>query len=463
MNLVRTTVRIKAKHRRKVIAIGYAAAVMAAFIISTAKNGEVIASIPSQEIILEHNIIEQDIAINQTAIQNLTTTYNENAENINKTKLVTKEIEVVKGDSFLAILTNIGLSYSEANRAITAYKPIFDARNIKIGQKIKFDIVEDNETNEILSLEKIVIEPSIGKKLVLNKNIDEDYTAKIIEDELIDEIVAAKGEINGALSVSMAKAGVPSRISASFTNIFSFSVDFKKDIRAGDEFEIIYENKINENGDVVKTGDIVYASITLRKQKIELYRYEDGKGNADYYTEKGVALKRTLHRKPLAMQNARVSSPFGKRRHPIYKNVRVHWGIDYAAPRGTPIFAAGDGVVEVAKYNGGYGKYIRIKHNSEYSTAYAHMHNYANGVKSGKRVKQGEVIGYVGNTGKSTGPHLHYEVIQNGKRINPATIRAATGENLKGNDLEKFKKRVAMLQNEHTTIFAKNEQQVAQK
>ena len=187
------------------------------------------------------------------------------------------------------------------------------------------------------------------------------------------------------------------------------------------------------------------------------YRFADKNGNVDYYNEKGLAMKRTLHRKPLAFQRARISSPFGKRRHPILKRTIVHWGVDYAAPSGTAIYAGGDGVVQVAKYNGGYGNYIKIRHNSEYSTAYGHMKSFAKGIRPGVRVKQGQVIGYVGSTGRSTGPHLHYEVVQNGRRVNPLKIKAAAGENLAGNNLTKFKQQVAELKQTYKTMFAQNE------
>ena len=177
---------------------------------------------------------------------------------------------------------------------------------------------------------------------------------------------------------------------------------------------------------------------------------------AEAANEKGLAMKRTLHRKPLAFQNARISSPFGKRRHPILKRIIIHWGVDYAAPKGTAIYAGGDGVVQVAKYNGGYGNYIKIRHNSEYSTAYGHMQRFAKGIRPGVRVKQGQVIGYVGSTGRSTGPHLHYEIVQNGRRVNPLKIKAAAGENLKGNNLKKFKTQVAEIKKAYNTMFAQN-------
>lgn len=208
---------------------------------------------------------------------------------------------------------------------------------------------------------------------------------------------------------------------------------------------------------MVKNGNILFASLTLGKNKIDLYRFKDKSGNVDYYDAKGYAMKKTLSRKPMSYQNARISSPFGRRRHPIYKDYRVHWGVDYAAPRNTLVYAAGDGVIQVAKYNGGYGNYIKIRHNSEYSTAYGHMQKFAKGIRPGVRVKQGQVIGYVGSTGRSTGPHLHYEVVKNGKRVNPLTIKAAASENLRGKNLASFKRQVAQIKETHQKMLAARE------
>ena len=156
----------------------------------------------------------------------------------------------------------------------------------------------------------------------------------------------------------------------------------------------------------------------------------------------------------MALQAAQISSPFGKRKHPIKKRWIIHWGVDYAAPRGTKIYAAGDGVIQTAKYNGGYGNYVKIRHNSEYSTAYGHMNKIAKGIRPGVRVKQGQVIGYVGSTGLSTGPHLHYEIVRNGKRVNPLKIKAAAGENLSGQNLKRFKQEVAEVKSQFRSMFA---------
>ena len=279
----------------------------------------------------------------------------------------------------------------------------------------------------------------------MEKQSDNTYESRVEQDDLTTEIKVINGIINGNVSSAMKNAGVPVNVVGNFINIFSFSVDFRRDVRAGDEFEVRFEQELSPSGNVVKYGDIIYASLKLGKDKIELYRFEDKKGNVDYYDEKGLALKKTLDKKPLAFKNARISSRYGRRLHPIFKDYRNHHGIDYAAPMGTKVYASGDGTVTQAKWVGGYGYFVKIRHNSEYTTGYAHLKSFAKGIRPGVRVKQGQVIAYVGNTGRSTGPHLHFEVVRNGKKVDPLKIRAATGENLSGAKLAEFKKEVAKI------------------
>lgn len=198
----------------------------------------------------------------------------------------------------------------------------------------------------------------------------------------------------------------------------------------------MYEQFRGENGDVVHQGNIHYAKLTLRDKGVPLYRYTTTKGNLDYFNAKGESVRKTLMRTPI--DGARLSSRFGKRKHPILGYTRMHSGVDFAAPRGTPIYAAGNGTVVQSGRNGGYGNYVRIRHNGTYQTAYAHLSKFARGARRGARVRQGQVIGYVGTTGRSTGPHLHYEVLRNGRQINPRSVRIPSGEKLKGAELKKF-------------------------
>ncbi len=456
---------VKRRNKHKVIALGYAGAIAVAFILSLTNNSNVNASIAPTDsinyIILENAL--DDSLLQETSpslypaksIENIRS-LQDMVEVEEKEQHLEKELVVQKGDTFISLLTDLGMSYNDAHSIYTTLKKIYNPESLRIGQKLHVSLTQDTQTNALISLDYLMIEPKVGHRYILEKNDQNQYIAKSEKDELLEEVNSATGTISGSLSVSMRKQGVPGKIVAKFSNLFGAAVDFRRDVRNGDKFEVIYENHITPSGEVVKTGNIIYAGLILRKDKLELYRFTDSKGNVDYYNEKGLAMKRTLHRKPLAFQNARISSPFGKRRHPILKRVIIHWGVDYAAPKGTAIYAGGDGVVQVAKYNGGYGNYIKIRHNSEYSTAYGHMQKFAKGIRPGVRVKQGQVIGYVGSTGRSTGPHLHYEVVQNGRRVNPLKIKAAAGENLKGNNLKKFKTQVAEIKKTYSTMFAQN-------
>ncbi len=348
---------------------------------------------------------------------------------------------VEKGDNFIGILQKLGMEYAEASQAADSLKKAgFDVRSLRAGQKINITKTVDMPFGELLSVDKIVLEPNMGIKYIVTRNEDEKYVAEAEQLELTKENKVIEGKIYSSLSATMRNAGVPSNIINNFTNIFLYKVNFRSDIKAGDGFKVLYERKMAPDGRVVKNGDILYAELQLgKKKKIALYRYKDTGGNIDYYDEKGMVLKRTLDRKPMEFRSARVSSRFGWRRHPILKQRILHSGVDYAAPMGSRIYASGDGVVKRAQWAGGYGRYVVIRHNSEYSTGYAHMSGFARGIRPGVRVKQGQVIGYVGSTGRSTGPHLHFEVIKNGKKVDPLKIQAATGNNLTGKELQRFK------------------------
>lgn len=361
---------------------------------------------------------------------------------------VNEEAVVVgKGDSFNTILTKMGVPYSEASNIYAAYKKVYDARMIKVGQVLNISSMVDGKYDDAIVITKIMTEPVSGTRYIVEKK-DGKYEARVEQDDLKTEIKTATGVIKGTLSGSMKNAGVPSNIVGRFTNIFAFSVDFRRDVKAGDKFEVRYEVKLSPEGKVIQNGDIVYAALFLGKTKTALYRFKDKSGNIDYYDENGLALKKTLDRKPIEFRNARISSRFGRRFHPILKQYRPHSGVDYAAPTNTKVYAAGDGTVTSAKWVGGYGNYVVIRHNSEYSTGYAHLKSYASGIRPGVRVKQGQVIAYVGSTGRSTGPHLHFEVIKNGQKVDPLKIKAATGENLSGAQLKEFKAMVQKIKSE---------------
>ena len=377
---------------------------------------------------------------------------------VNSNTLMTNEdvITITKGDSFIGVLTAMGLEYSEANDIYLELKKVYDARNIQVGQEIHITSTIDSKYDELTSIDKIVIEPTAGTRYIVERGDDDTYQSRIERDDLTTEVKGVRGVVNGNLSSAMKNAGVPNNVIGNFINIFAFSLDFSRDMRAGDTFEVRYEEKLAPDGTLVKTGDILYAALELQSDKFELYRFEDKDGNVDYYNEKGLALKKSLDKKPMEFKKARISSRFGRRFHPILKTYKTHDGVDYAAPTGTKVYASADGVITMSKWYGGYGNYVKIRHNSEYSTAYGHLKSFAKGIRPGVRVKQGQVIAYVGNTGRSTGPHLHFEVIKNGRKVDPLKIKAATGENLKGTKLAEFKKVVAQIK-----AMTNNEKEIA--
>ncbi len=466
MDFKRARTTAKRIRQERILLFVYALSITAALLIYIYHNNNVNASFDydnefideeSEEIALGEDSfsLEENLALAETGaeIENLQVIETEAEEEgepaeeilVAQNLGVNEEAVVVeKGDSFIGILTKMGLEYGDATNLYKTYKKVYDARNIKIGQVINISSVVDTKYSDMMTITKIMTEPTSGTRYILEKQEDGKYEARVEQDELKTETKVVSGTINGTVVGSMKLAGVPQNVAGNFVNIFSYSVDFRKDVKAGDKFEVRYERKTAPNGNVVKTGDIVYAALTLGKVKTELYRFEDG-ASVDYYNEKGLALKKNLDRKPLEFKKARISSKFGRRFHPILKQYRMHSGVDYAAPMNTKVYASADGTVTAAKWVNGYGNYITIRHNSEYSTGYGHLKSYAKGIRPGVRVKQGQVIAYVGSTGRSTGPHLHFEIIKNGKKIDPLKVKAATGENLSGDKLKKFKKVVEQI------------------
>ncbi|MCK5546590.1 MAG: peptidoglycan DD-metalloendopeptidase family protein, partial [Rhodospirillaceae bacterium] len=238
--------------------------------------------------------------------------------------------------------------------------------------------------------------------------------------------------------------------------IFSWDVDFQRDIWKGDGFEVMYHRFYDDDGNAIYDGTIKYAALSLQGKKIAIYLHTLKDGSTDYFNENGQSARKALMRTPI--NGARLSSSFGKRKHPILGYTKMHKGSDFAAPRGTPIYAAGNGTIDKSGRNGAYGNYIRIRHNSQYSTAYAHMKSIKRGMGKGKRVTQGEVIGYVGTTGRSTGPHLHYEILRGGRQVNPLRVKMPSGKKLKGDELVRFKTALAEISREWAKLETESDQ-----
>ena len=356
-------------------------------------------------------------------------------------------VEIESGDNLMDVLVGAGAERFDAHVAIQSLQGVYDPRrDLRIGDELQVTLGPVSETgtgsgngpaealNYVLSGLRLPV--SYNREVLVDRNEDGGFVAREVILPLEAEIVRVEGTIDSSLFVNARNAGVPISVLIELVRIFSFDVDFQRDIWRDDKFEVMFERQRNEAGEIVNNGEILYAKLSLRGTELPLYRFENSEGNIDYFNEKGEGVRKALMKTPI--DGARLSSRFGKRKHPILGYTRQHSGVDFAAPTGTPIYAAGDGSVVQAGTNGGYGKYIKIRHNGTYSTAYAHLSGYARGVRQGKRVRQGQVIGYVGSTGRSTGPHLHYEIHREGKKINPLGLKLPSGEKLKGERLASF-------------------------
>lgn len=345
-----------------------------------------------------------------------------------------KVIEVGSGDTVAGVLQDSGVSGADAYRIVEAMKAYFDPRKVKPGQSLALRFDPAGEGYQLAQL-KMKIDPV--KEVIVRKEEAEKYSAAIHEKEVRQITYAQAASIETSLYASAMQAGIPASVIAEVIRIYSWDVDFQRDIRQGDKIEILYDSYRTEDGDFARHGDVLYANLTVGGREVPVYRYEMNNGDVDYFEEDGHSIRKALMKTPV--DGARLSSGFGMRKHPVLGYNKMHKGLDFAAPIGTPIYAAGDGTIEVAGRNGSYGNYVRLRHNSSLKTAYAHMHKFGKGISAGKRVKQGEVIGYIGTTGRSTGPHLHYEVHVDGRQVNPKSVDLPTGEQLKGSDMEKFR------------------------
>tara|TARA_Y100000996_G_C22525673_1_gene644332 strand:- start:335 stop:1414 length:1080 start_codon:yes stop_codon:yes gene_type:complete len=339
---------------------------------------------------------------------------------------------VSKGENFNNILKNYNISSNEITKITNALSKIQKSNKLKINQVIKLTVDQSEDKKIIYLLYPI----SKTKKIEITKNLKtNDFVRKEIITNLNKRIIVKEGRITHSLYKSAENLKIPINLIIEFARIYGFQVDFQRDIRKNDSFQIMYEVFEDDNKKIFETGNIVFADLVLRDQSNALYYFEEKKSEG-HYDINGKSIKKALMKTPI--NGARLSSSFGMRKHPIDGFNKMHRGTDFAAPKGTPIMASGDGVIVRAKWCGGGGNCIKIKHNSTYSTVYAHMSKFATGMKVGRRVKQGQVIGYVGSTGKSTGPHLHYEVIENGKKINSQTLKLPSGKILKGKNRKLF-------------------------
>ena len=342
-----------------------------------------------------------------------------------------KTIKIKSGDSIQRILLKEGIPQSEINKIYSKIIKKYDLKKIQEGQAIT--IVFDSNNKKNISRLSFALDNLSTAHLYANQD---DYDIKIIKKNLEKKNFLAKGVITNSLYNSASKAGVDPEIIIEFSRIFGFEIDFQRDIRENDEFQILYERFEDDDGEVQKNGEIIFAYMNNNGKEISLYRFKDQKNNIGYYSKDGKSIEKALMKTPI--NGARLSSSFGLRKHPILGYNKLHQGTDFAAPKGTPIMASGSGTIEMASWNGAYGKYVRIRHNSTYKTAYAHLSRFGKNIRRGAKVQQGQIIGYVGSTGRSTGPHLHYEVLIKNKRVNSQNLKLPSGKNLTGNDFKVF-------------------------
>ena len=348
---------------------------------------------------------------------------------------IEKTMTVGRGDTFMTLMTKAGAARRDAHLAIGAMRKLFNPRDLGLDQKITLVLRPETRTAKTGKLVSFRFDPTVERTIRVAL-IDGKYTAEAHKRILDSRDVHVSGEINSSLYVAAIEAGLPAETLIDLIRLFSWDVDFQRDIQKGDRFTVLTERLHHKDGRVARWGDILHAELVLSGKPIRIYRYETEKHGVEYFDDKGRSAQKALMRTPI--DGARLSSRFGRRKHPILGYTRMHKGIDFAAPPGTPIYAAGSGTVIYAGRKGGYGKYVKIRHNGTYETAYAHMKGYGRGVRRGARVRQGQIIGYVGSTGRSTGPHLHYEVHRGGQQVNPLRIKMPSGRKLAGVELREF-------------------------
>ncbi|MEJ0060817.1 MAG: M23 family metallopeptidase [Terricaulis sp.] len=360
-----------------------------------------------------------------------------------------REMRVGRGETLAGVLTRAGATPREANAALTSIASVYNPRRLRSGQPISLYFQREGTDARLTG---VAFRSEPGASVTANRTAAGGFAAREVLMPLTFEIARIAAPVQTSLYASALSLGATDREVAALADAFGYDIDFQRDVHPGDRFEIVFERFYDDEGHTVRTGEMLYVSLETRRGAgsegrrgpQRFYSFQaPGASQPDWYDSLGQSARRFLMKTPI--NGARLSSGFGMRRHPILGYSRLHRGTDFAAPTGTAIFAAGDGVIERAGPFSTFGNYVRIRHGQGYETAYAHMSRFARGIRAGVRVRQGQVIGYVGTTGRSTGPHLHYEVLRGGTQINPMQLRVATGRNLNGRDLELFRNEVTRI------------------
>lgn len=381
-------------------------------------------------------------------------------EPITETEVRTETLQ--RGDTLTDLMDRLGVDRAEANAALYSLynKELIDARKVRPGLEVSAHVEASatEENPDAIRLVGLTLKHAKEASLIVTRDIDGAYSALELHTKLLPKTRRINGTVQSTIYEAALEAGAHDAQVYDFAQIFAYDVDFQREMRVGDQFEMVFEEYTDERGRYISGGNLIYAKLDGHAADRGFYRFTPSDdGVSDYYDDKGESARKFLMKTPI--NGARLSSGFGSRRHPISGYTRMHKGTDFAAPSGTPIMAAGNGVVERASRFGTYGNYVRIRHANGYATAYAHMLRYGPGVKAGTRIKQGDIVGYVGSTGASTGPHLHYEVLQGGKQVNAMGLNLPTGRKLEGAMMKEFAKAKAEVDklrgvNETETVYA---------
>lgn len=346
------------------------------------------------------------------------------------------EFTAERGESFARLLMRAGASPGDASAAIASLGDVFNPQNLRAGQPVTLVFQEDHGGDRA-RLTGLSFRSEPGASIAATRIASGGFAARELRAPLTFEIARIAAPVDGTLYESALRLGATDREISALADAFSYDVDFQRDIRPGAQFELVFERFYDDEGVTVRTGDLLFIALDTREGPRRFYRFKGpGDSDADWYDSDGRSARKFLMKTPV--NGARLTSGFGVRLHPILGYSLIHRGVDFGAAIGTPVMAAGTGVVERAGPFSSFGNYVRIRHAAGYETAYAHLSAFARGLRVGDAVRQGEIIGYVGVTGRSTGPHLHYEVLRNGDQINPMSLRVAAGRNLEGHDLTLF-------------------------
>jgi murein DD-endopeptidase MepM/ murein hydrolase activator NlpD len=365
---------------------------------------------------------------------------------IDALRLERSELRLARGDTLASLLSDLDLDRGDVARAISALRPHLDIRRLKVGQAVHVTLERPSDSDAPPILHDLTIRPEARRQVTLELDDSGAYRAKEKIFEVLKRLQRVTGLIEDSLVVSAQKAGVPQGALGDMLRAFAFDVSFQHDLREGDRFGALVEQAYAEDGQPIDKGRLLWAELTTGggKRSLDVYRFKPTAGRDFFYTRRGESVVRALLRTPLDLARVTISSAFGKRHHPLLGFTRMHTGVDFPAPPGTPVLAAGDGRVAQAGRRGGYGNWVKITHSGALATGYAHLKRIAPGIRRGVRVHQNQVIGYVGSTGLSTGPHLHFELRRNGRPINPLTVaKRSLRTRLAGSELARFLKVVA--------------------